>query len=70
VPELAQALFPYLMAVIGFLIVWVLNGIRSDVKELKDTMRSEAGVMWTELKTLRSEVTELKTGCAIRHRQD
>ncbi len=38
--EHAGEFLPYFMTVIGFLIVYVLNGIKGEIKEVKITVRS------------------------------
>lgn len=38
--EHAQELLNLAIPVIGFLIVYVLNGIKSEIKDVKDTVRS------------------------------
>lgn len=50
--EHATELMPYAVTIIGFLIVWVLNNIKDEIKEIKTTV--------TELNTdMRGGVSEL-----------
>ena len=34
--EHAQEVLPYLLAILAFTVVWILNGIKSDIHELKN----------------------------------
>jgi len=61
----AVTILPYLSTVIGFLIVWVLNGIRSEIREVKTTVNN----LRDELVKLDHRVIRIETGCTYMHGQ-
>ncbi len=66
---IAAALIPYFATVIGFLIVWVLTGIRTEMKELKNSVESIRTELGNKHNDLESRVVRLETGCEFMHRR-
>jgi len=66
---IAAALVPYFATVIGFLIVWVLTGIRSEMKELKNSVESIRTELGNKHNDLESRVVRLEAGCEYMHRR-
>lgn len=64
-----EALIPYLATVIGFLIVWVLTGIRTEMKELKTSVESIRTELGNKHQDLESRVVRLEAGCEYMHRR-
>ena len=64
-----ETLIPYLATVIGFLIVWVLNEIKSEIREVKTTVKSLEKDLGKKHSELESRVTKLETGCEYMHRR-
>jgi hypothetical protein len=59
----AVTILPYLTTVIGFLIVWVLNGIKGEIREIKTTV----GGLRDELIELDHRVVKIEAGCSFMH---
>lgn len=67
----ATHLIPYLTTIIGFLIVYVLNGIKSEIKEVKTSVKNLEEDIRAEQNLLTQRVTKLEAGCAyMHHRKD
>lgn len=64
-----EALIPYLATVIGFLIVWVLNEIKAEIREVKTTVKSMERDLGEKHSDLESRVIKLETGCEFMHRR-
>lgn len=74
----AHEFLPYLLTIIGFFAVYVLNGIKGEIKEVKTTMKSlesdlRGGV--TSLERRQSDLAErvsvIEARCSFhRHAQD
>jgi hypothetical protein len=65
----AIQILPYLTTVIGFLIVWVLNGIKGEIKDVKNTVSSLEKDLRDGMSGLDRRVTHLEAGCAYMHRE-
>ncbi len=59
-------ILPYLTTVIGFLIVWVLNGIKGEIREVKTTVTG----LREELIKLDHRVIRIESDCAYTHRDN
>lgn len=64
---IAAAILPYLATIIGFLIVWILNGIKAEIKEIKTSVNSLEEDIRSQVSGLEHRVTVLETGCAYIH---
>lgn len=62
-----EQLLPYLMAVIGFLIVYVLNGIKSEIKEVKNSVYSLEKDLRTTLEDHANRLIAIETRCTVKH---
>lgn len=67
---IAAQLVPYLTTVIGFLIVYVLNGIKAEIKEVKTSVKSLELDIRAEQSDLATRVTRLESGCEFFHRTE
>lgn len=63
-------LLPYLMTVIGFLIVYTLNGIKSEIKDVKTTVKSLEADMRGGLSDLDRRVTAVESRCLVYHERE
>lgn len=63
----AVQILPYLTTVIGFLIVWVLNGIKGEIKDVKNTVSSLEKDLRDGMAGLDRRVTTLEAGCSYMH---
>lgn len=61
--EHASEVLNYALPVIGFLIVWVLNGIKSEIKDVKDTVRSLEVDLRAGITGLDRRVSKLEARC-------
>jgi hypothetical protein len=59
--------FPYIMALLGFLAVYVLNGIKSEIKEVKTTVRALEADMRGGVGSLDRRVTAIESRCMYIH---
>lgn len=67
----ATHLLPYLTTIIGFLIVYVLNGIKSEITEVKTSVKNLEEDIRTEQNLLTQRVAKLEAGCDyMHHRKD
>jgi hypothetical protein len=64
----AVQILPYLTTIIGFLIVWVLNGIKGEIKDVKTTVYSLERDLRDGMSGLDRRVTHLEAGCAYMHK--
>jgi len=64
----AADILPYLTAVIGFLIVYVLNGIKGEIKEVKTTVNSLERDLRDGITSLDRRVTTIETRCSGMHK--
>ncbi len=65
--EHAHEVLPYLLTVIGFLAVYVLNGIKSEIKEVKVTVKALESDLRGGVTELDRRLTKLETKCAAHH---
>lgn len=63
----AVQILPYLTTVIGFLIVWVLNGIKGEIKDVKNTVSSLEKDLRDGMANLDRRVTKIEAGCSFIH---
>ena len=63
----ALQVLPYFTTVIGFLIVWVLNGIKSEIKDVKTTVGSLEKDLREGITGLDRRVTKLETENSFMH---
>lgn len=59
----AVTILPYLTTVVGFLIVWVLNGIRGEIREIKTSVSG----LREELIDIDHRVVKIEAGCSYMH---
>lgn len=65
--EHAQELLPYLMSIIGALVVYVLNGIKAEIKDMKGTVKSLETDLRSGLSQLDRRVSKLEANCDATH---
>ena len=65
---IASQLIPYFATVIGFLIVWILNGIKTEIREVKTSVRTLEGDLRNSHNDLSSRVTRLEADADHFHR--
>lgn len=63
----AAELFPYLTTIIGFLIVYVLNGIKSEITDVKTSVKNLEVDLRDGITSLDRRVTRLETKCDKTH---
>ena len=63
----AHDLIPYLTTVIGFLIVYVLNGIKSEITEVKVTVNSLEKDIRDSISSIEHRLTAVETRCSMEH---
>jgi hypothetical protein len=63
-------LLNYLMAIIGFLIVYVLNGVKSEIKDIKVSVGKLENDLRGNLTQLDRRMTTLETKCTLFHQMD
>ena len=64
---MALEIMPYLSTVIGFLVVYVLNGIKSEIKEIKNSVNNLERDVKDDIKTLDHRITTVETRCTYEH---
>jgi len=64
----AIQVIPYLATIIGFLIVWILNGIKSEIREVKTSVRTLETDLRNSHNDLSSRVTRLEADHDHYHR--
>lgn len=65
--EHASEIIPVLLTVLGFLAVYVLNGIKSEIKEVKTTIGKIEVDLRGGMAALDRRVTTIETRCEIKH---
>lgn len=63
----AVQILPYLTTIIGFLIVWVLNGIKTEIKDVKTTVSSLEKDLRDGMANLDRRVTKIEAGYDYMH---
>lgn len=66
----ATQLIPYLTTVIGFLIVYVLNGIKTEIKDVKLSVKSLEEDLRAGITSLDRRVTQIEIVCKYKHEMD
>jgi uncharacterized protein YoxC len=61
--------FPYLMLALGFLVTYVLNGIRGEIKEIKTTMSNLEKDLRGGITNLDRRVTIVEARCEMEHKE-
>ena len=64
-----EQLLPYLMAIIGFLIVHVLNGIKSEIKEVKTSVYCLGKDLRDTLDNHADRLVAIETRCLVKHNE-
>jgi len=64
-----EQLLPYLMAIIGFLIVHVLNGIKGEIKDVKNTVYSLEKDLRETLDNHADRLVAIETRCLVKHNE-
>ena len=62
-------LLPYLTTIIGALIVIVLNGIKSEIREVKTTLTSVEKDLREGINSLDHRVAVIETRCEVVHKK-
>ena len=65
--QIASGVFPYIAAVIGFLIVHVLNGIKSEITEVKTTIHGLERDFREGITSLDRRVSMIEARCQTTH---
>lgn len=65
----AAQLIPYFATVIGFLIVWILNGIKTEIREVKTSVHLLESDLRNSHNDLSSRVTRIEADYAHFHRR-
>jgi hypothetical protein len=63
----AISILPYLTTVIGFLIVYVLNGIKGEIKDVKVSVNSLEKDLRDGMSNLDRRVVKIEAGCSYMH---
>ncbi len=63
-------LMPYLLAVLGFFATYVLNGIKSEIKEVKQSLQSLEKDLRDGVASLDRRVTAIEARCLVKHSND
>ena len=63
----ATQLLPYLTTIIGFLIVYVLNGIKAEIKDVKTSVKSLEEDLRGGITQLDRRVTKMEASCNYTH---
>ena len=66
----AVQILPYLTTIIGFLIVWVLNGIKSEIKDVKVSVGNLERDLREDMSLHDRRITKIEAGCAFMHGRD
>jgi uncharacterized protein YoxC len=65
--EHANELIPLLATVVGFLIVYTLNGIKAEIKDIKTTVKALEADMRGGITDLDRRLTAVETRCSLEH---
>lgn len=64
-----ETLIPYLATIIGFLIVWILNGIKTEIREVKTSVKTLEMDLRSSHNDLSNRVTRLEADSDYYHRK-
>lgn len=67
---ISTQLLPYLTTIIGFLIVYVLNGIKTEIKDVKTSVHGLEEDLRKGITQLERRVTHLEAGCEYIHHRE
>lgn len=67
---IATQLLPYLTTIIGFLIVYVLNGIKAEIKDVKNTVQGLEQDLRAGITALDRRVTKIEVSCSYAKHKD
>ncbi len=65
--DIVDVVFPYLMSGIGFLVVYVLMGIKNELSDLKLSLRDLEKEVWPRITQLEVAVSKIQTMCHVMH---
>ncbi len=68
--EHSAELLPYLTTILGFLIVYVLNGIKGEIKEVKGSLQALERDMREGVAALDRRVAVIEARCSVHHHGD
>lgn len=68
--SIAHEIIPYLTTIIGFLIVYVLNGIKGEIKEVKVGVNALEKDLRETVATLDRRITVVETRCSVEHNHE
>lgn len=60
----------YLLAIIGFLLVYTLNGIKTELKDVKHALESLERDLHGRVTALTERVVKVETRCSLHHGED
>lgn len=64
---MATEILPYLLSIIGFLVVYVLYGIKGEIREVRTSVNALEGELRSGITKLDRRVTVVETRCAGEH---
>ena len=64
---MALELMPYLSTIIGFLVVYVLNGIKAEIKEIKNSVNNLEKDIRDDIAKIDHRVTKVELRCSHEH---
>lgn len=65
--EIAPTLLPYLATIIGFLIVYVLSGIKSEIRDVRKSVSAMEESFRESLASHDRRITVIETRCSMEH---
>lgn len=66
-PSLAADIAPYLLSVTGILLIYILNGIKSEIKEIRVFISTLEGNLRDEMTGLDKRMRSIELRCASEH---
>ena len=66
-PSLASEIAPYLVSVVGVLLIYVLNGIKSEIRDIKGSLNVLEGDLRSGIASLDRRITVMETKCVAEH---
>lgn len=65
--EISNAVFPYLITALGFLVAHILNGIKKEIGEIKTSVAALEKDVRDKIAALSERVTAVETRCNMEH---